>query len=86
MSVKVVELGVAELATDQAALGGSLSRDAQPAGPASASGKSRPLLRASRRQMCSVASEIPSSLASCRNGTAFGGSSFLRTAARRSVE
>jgi hypothetical protein len=66
--------------------GGELVARGPTFGPASASGRSRPLLRASRRQACSVASEIPSSLASCRKGTAFGGSSFFRTAARRSVE
>jgi hypothetical protein len=39
----------------------NLSRDDQPSWPASAASRSCPLLRASARHLCSVASEIPSS-------------------------
>lgn len=45
-----------------------------------------PLLRASFRQLCKAASQIPSSRDRCRRGTLFGGSIFIRTAALRSAE
>ena len=62
----------------------NLSREFQPSGPASASGSNWPLPRASFRQLCRVASEIPSSRDSCRKGTLFGGCIFFRAAALRS--
>jgi len=64
----------------------NLSRELQPSGPASASGSNWPLSRAFFRQLCKVASDIPSSCDSRRNGTLFGGSIFFRTAALRSAE
>ena len=58
----------------------NLSRDDQPSGPASASGRSCPLPRASARHLCSVASEIPSSCDNCRMAMLFGGSIRFSTA------
>lgn len=64
----------------------NLSREDQPSGPASASGNSCPLPRASARYSCSITSEIPSAFGSCRMAMLSGGSIRFSTADFRSGE
>jgi hypothetical protein len=64
----------------------NLLRDVHPSGPASASGKSWPLPRASARHLCSVASETPSSYDKRRMAVFFGASIRFSTAVLRSGE
>ena len=76
----------ASLRDDVSSTATNLSREDQPSGPASASGKSCPLPRASPRHLCSVTSEIPSSCDNCRMAMWFGGSIRFCTADLRSSE